>query len=582
MRKIIFIILIFFPLFVWGQKTNVRTVVTGTDAALYRGADTLNPYVPYANRIDFSDALYEENLTFNYYEADYYVATWGDDANAGTFDAPWLTWQKAFSGRVAGDTVYIRGGVYYFTDDTQYAAVNIVAANDGTPGAYINIFAYPGEMPILDVSGHRNVTYDQGNGIYMTQAFYWHIKGLTVRHAEQYVAGEVGFAFQIITSGNIIIENCTSHSNGGSGFNIGWAAAGDTITFTNCDSYDNYDPLSATDGGNADGFVAHSESQTAVYLYNNCRAYRCSDDGFDSFANEGKTTYNNCWAFNNGIADGDGNGFKLGGLEDTPLSVPQRMVYNCIAVGNIRAGIIQNGSDCWMNIYNNITYNNAAWGIYFDSNVPAAVINVRNNLSFGNGTYDCENDGHVGVVQDHNSWAGLDDAVTTNADFIGLDTLDLYKQRDITTGLLPAMDLFKLSPASRLVESGVYVGLQYSGFKPDIGAFETTISREMTADTITIVAAVGIDIIELTTRLIKISGRGGAVDVSANPQIEDGTDGQIIILRQTHNTNTVLFENGNGLLLDGHVAFTMDNGDMLMLMYNATNDWWQEISRSDN
>ena len=41
-----------------------------------------------------------------------YVATDGDDLDAGTYAAPWATWQKAFQTATAGDTVYFRGGVY--------------------------------------------------------------------------------------------------------------------------------------------------------------------------------------------------------------------------------------------------------------------------------------------------------------------------------------------------------------------------------------------------------------------------------------------------------------------------------------
>ena len=44
--------------------------------------------------------------------ADYYVATWGNDNNDGSFEKPWLSWHKAVNSVTAGDTVYIRGGVY--------------------------------------------------------------------------------------------------------------------------------------------------------------------------------------------------------------------------------------------------------------------------------------------------------------------------------------------------------------------------------------------------------------------------------------------------------------------------------------
>src|SRR4051812_48525845 len=41
-----------------------------------------------------------------------YVSTTGNDRNAGTIGAPWLTLRYAVSRLKAGDTLYIRGGTY--------------------------------------------------------------------------------------------------------------------------------------------------------------------------------------------------------------------------------------------------------------------------------------------------------------------------------------------------------------------------------------------------------------------------------------------------------------------------------------
>jgi hypothetical protein len=53
---------------------------------------------------------------------DYYVATTGSDANAGTMAAPIATLQKGVSVAVAGDTVLIRGGTYKITTPITAAA----------------------------------------------------------------------------------------------------------------------------------------------------------------------------------------------------------------------------------------------------------------------------------------------------------------------------------------------------------------------------------------------------------------------------------------------------------------------------
>ena len=47
--------------------------------------------------------------------AEYYVATTGNDSNAGTMAAPFATLQKAINTAAGGDTVWIRGGTYKIT-----------------------------------------------------------------------------------------------------------------------------------------------------------------------------------------------------------------------------------------------------------------------------------------------------------------------------------------------------------------------------------------------------------------------------------------------------------------------------------
>jgi hypothetical protein len=72
---------------------------------------------------------------------DFFVAPDGDDANPGTFEQPWATVNRAADTLTAGQTVYIRGGMY-----TLAAAVRL--KNSGTPAAWITYAAYPGEQPI--------------------------------------------------------------------------------------------------------------------------------------------------------------------------------------------------------------------------------------------------------------------------------------------------------------------------------------------------------------------------------------------------------------------------------------------------
>jgi hypothetical protein len=82
--------------------------------------------------------------------------------------------------------------------------------------------------------------------------------------------------------------------------------------------------------------------------------------------------------------------------------------------------------------------------------------------------------------------------------------------------------------------------------------------------------------------VMKVAGQGGAVTLTSNPQITGGTDGMKVTLLGTHDTNTLTFVDGNGLQLAGGANFTMGQGDVLELLYDAPRNVWVEISRSDN
>jgi hypothetical protein len=90
--------------------------------------------------------------------------------------------------------------------------------------------------------------------------------------------------------------------------------------------------------------------------------------------------------------------------------------------------------------------------------------------------------------------------------------------------------------------------------------------------------------ITVATKYIILESSGGAVTLTSNPQIVDGTAGVIteVTFIGNSDTNTVTFVDGNGLQLAGGVSFTFGDGDTLTAIYYPTKDLWHEISRSDN
>jgi parallel beta-helix repeat protein len=77
----------------------------------------------------------------NKFTPEYYVSPIGNDTNPGTYLLPWKSIGKAAQTLSAGDTVYIRDGIYH-----EVVSFTI----SGTELNPIRIMAYPGENPIVD------------------------------------------------------------------------------------------------------------------------------------------------------------------------------------------------------------------------------------------------------------------------------------------------------------------------------------------------------------------------------------------------------------------------------------------------
>jgi hypothetical protein len=84
-----------------------------------------------------------------------------------------------------------------------------------------------------------------------------------------------------------------------------------------------------------------------------------------------------------------------------------------------------------------------------------------------------------------------------------------------------------------------------------------------------------------TKTIMRIKSNGGAKTMTANPQIAAGTDGQILILKGDSDTDTLMFDHGSGLRMTDGVGFTLGKGDILQFIYDATDNEWIEMVRSN-
>jgi hypothetical protein len=378
-----------------------------------------------------------------------FAAPDGSANAAGTLAEP-LTVAAALSKVVAGRTVYLRGGSYALT-------APLALSKAGASGSVIELRAYPldSERPLLDFSAMAESSSNRG---LVLSGDYWHVYGIDVLGA-----GDNGM---FVSGSHNVIEFSTFSECADTGLQLGGGAADNLVL--NCDSFYNADSSLE----NADGFAAKLDVGTGNKFVG-CRAWNNLDDGWDGYlrpADGISTTYERCWAIDNGklkdgtVGAGDGNGFKSGGSDDKDLK--HDAVYTrCIAAGNVHDGFDHNSNRGNVTIVNSAAHGNGA-NISFSSTNIAASLTIKNTISLGtNGTLSATTTDILG-----NSWqAGLS---AENADFVSVDASQLKAPRK-TDGSLPDVDYLELKPDSDLRNAGVDVGLDYDGAAPDVGPFES-------------------------------------------------------------------------------------------------------------
>lgn len=368
----------------------------------------------------------------------FYVSPSGNDANPGTLAAPWKTLRKAANTLTAGQTVYLRGGVY-----DAYFAIN----NSGTATNRISFVAYNGEVPIIDGSSKK--TDPNNAAVYANNAIningsYVTLRGIEVRNSA---------ATGIRVNGNYVaIDQVHSHNNYFAGVYFYMASYGSVTNSIIHDSYD-YGVGGVGGGGNADCLGSSaSNTPTTVYGYHtfdNNLVYNCSDDGIDTWTSQyntikhnivhhvGYSNASNGGSVTTGLPAGNGHGYKLGkGGNNT--------VTNNIAYSNRVSGFDDNSGPA-NKLYNNTAFGNGVGFLFWT--FPSAIL--KNNLSYNNA-----NNITSGITQSNNSW---NLSIT--------DPLLISQNPSEPTFLMP-------SSGSPVIDKGVDVGMPYQGAAPDLGAFE--------------------------------------------------------------------------------------------------------------
>lgn len=467
----------------------------------------------------------------------YYVAVDGNDGNDGSMENPFATLNKANAVVNAGDTVWIRGGIYNLSDTTYVKTYNISAGihltvSGESDDKRIHYLAYPGERPIFDgtnlLIGEGYDHYDgtiesvQYTSPIVVEAKYLHLKGFEVRNVPMIHNSNSGI--YILYSKHIFLEQIDCHHNSGPGFfvNDGRANSGGHY-FLNCDAHDNYDPYGRQgDGENADGFGVHyqqpGEGDTTRFY--GCRAWWNSDDGFDVINQEFPVVMENCYAALNGYSDygtknppnGNGYGIKMG---QSTKGTGHHTITNCVAWKNKASGFYANYTSAGSRWINNTSYQNEdrafnmASTTYDSEGRETAAVTVltgdnahvlKNNIAFPNNLSQIGEcwvksetvDEYVECAAGENNTWNLN-LNLTESDFLSLDDPSMtITGEDLSTiagalgprkadGSLPNIDFLKLKAGSRAIDQGKDVGLPFAGNAPDLGAFEySTVTQTIT------------------------------------------------------------------------------------------------------
>lgn len=363
-----------------------------------------------------------------------YVAPDGRTDAAGTRADPLGDLTDALGVVRPGQTIVLRGGTY--------RPARTVGARGlaGEAEAPIRIVPAVGERPIFDFAG------DRVGGLRFSTCAWIELVGIEIRNApSRGVFVEEG-------STRITIQDVTVRDSGGdadaSGADV-FVLDSTDVTIRNVVATGSFDP--STGGRNADGIAVENSPGTLV---ESCVAANNSDDGFDLWATTG-VTLRDCVAYGNGWRPdgrpgGDGNGFKLGGGDDSG----HNRIEFCVAYGNRVRGFDDNGATRPLVVYNCTAWDNPVnfrLGCRLEmTDLPICPAHVlRNNLS------------HEGV----DVFSPLVDSAANSWD------LDLRDPKFVSTDP-DDPDFLALTPGSPAIDAGTDLGIPYSGSAPDLGAVE--------------------------------------------------------------------------------------------------------------
>jgi hypothetical protein len=271
---------------------------------------------------------------------------------------------------IAGDVVFLRGGVYNITQSVYFSGV-------GDSSKPITFESYPNEIATFDGSNIAT-----GGNVWVRTTGSWNVlRRIEIRNMPQ--------DGLFISGTHNVVDGINAHHNRMTGIHIysdyaayPYGAKGSYNTIQNSTANDNSDVGQAANGGNADGIAISSGEGNKVL---NCIAARNSDDGIDTWRST-NTEIAYSISTGNGLGNGDGNGIKGGSGTQPPYS-NDTYVHHSLSYKNRANGIDANGGTNVKFSYNT-AWANGAYGFVLSngSTVDHGITLGNNGHVIGSGT----------------------------------------------------------------------------------------------------------------------------------------------------------------------------------------------------
>lgn len=378
----------------------------------------------------------------------YYVATNGNDTNAGTARSPWATIANAMRKVQPGDTIFVRGGTY--TEGEIW--IQRVYGMGGKNGKYVTISAYPGERPIFTDGGRGMIIdasyvrvigleFQNGKSLYNVD---WSGPTDHVEFIGNRFSGVFGYEAIGITGDHNLVEgniiNLSGNTTGTLGHGI-YATRGQYTVIR--------------------GNVISGATGFGIHLYEERR----SGDAPGSIRQIKNIVIENNFIFDSRQR----SGLIIGaGADAGPAQIDSVIVRYNVVFNNPMYGILIGGWSEVKNIqiYHNTIFGNGDNGIQILYRQAKNVAIKNNIIHVKRGKRHIDNAPNVpGVVVERNLYYPAPIALNNahdNKPMTG-DPLFFDSQKND----------FRLQKGSPAIDAGLNCGLSFKGVAPDLGAFES-------------------------------------------------------------------------------------------------------------